>query len=242
MEYEADGSFWLADPDEAVRGRLKFTQQNGGELRLENILAGTGGEMMPEADVMHGTAIDGTELALINTFPVDLQIVSPKPPYPHRFFVNRLLIGTHDAEHQIERLRVAVADLLDFTESSGLSLTQGGGTPEQGEAVEIAWEPVAGMPTVEVDGDEVELVAEHRLRAEEYEFCLEHRVEVELRGSARSFEDWHRVSAAVVGFLCFFLGYPTKPERLWAPFDDHQIEEISSTAMGSRSRRRAARG
>jgi ApeA N-terminal domain 1 len=226
MEYEADGSFWLADPDQAVRGRLRFTQEDGGDLRLEGILAGPKGGVMPDADVMHGTAIDGTALALINAFPVNLQIVSPKPSYPHRFFVNRLLIGTHDADQVFGRLRVVISDLLAFTASSGLSITQGGSGLQPDEKVEISWDPMPEMPKVKVEGDEVEFVAEHNFQGDEYEFCLEHRVEVELRGSPRPLLEWHAVSGAVVGFLCFFLGYPTKPERLYAPLEDHEVEEV----------------
>ncbi len=224
MEYEADGTFWLADRDDAVRGHLRFTPDRGGELRLERILVGPHGDVMPSADAMRGTAIDGTELALINAFPTDLQIVSPKPPHPHRFFVNRLLVGTHDADQAFRRLRLATRDLLAFTSTSGLAITQGGGDPQPTDAVSISWEPLSDLPTVDVDGGEIAFVAEHRFQADDYEFRLRHQVEVELRGAARSFESWQSTSEAVIGFLCFFLGYPTRPERLYAPLKDRDVE------------------
>lgn len=219
MEYEADGHFWLNDEAAAVRGHLAFSQDNGGELRLEQILVGPGGDLAFETDLLHGQTLDRTPLACLDTFVTETKLAMPKMPLgPQSLLVNSLLVGTGDPNEPFGVIRLSIHGLLDWTNQSGLAVVGEHQQPDQ--PVTVTWEPAPDTPTATVDDVEVELITEHRFKGEDHEFCLEHRAEVELRGEPRPFEEWHRHAGGVEGFITFFLGYPAWIDRFNAPREE----------------------
>jgi ApeA N-terminal domain 1 len=215
MEYEADGIFWLPDCDERVRGRLTFDQTDGGALRLEGLLVGEDGDTTAEVPVIVGKALDGTALCLLDTFPTQINFGFPQMPvYPRRYHVNRLLVGVSDPEQPFEIMRISIDGLLGFVAASNLSVTGGAGSDEE---ISIAWEPAESSPSALIDGDEIELVAEHRFRADEDHFSLRHLAEIEFRGEGRPASAWDGTAGRVEGFVSFLLGHPAWIDHLYFP-------------------------
>src|SRR4051794_19300859 len=115
MEYESEGVFWIHDEAEAVRGRLTFTESDGGELRLEDLLFAGDGDVMASVPLIRGQTLDGIRLSLIDTFPTSMQIASPTMPvHPHKYFVNRVLIGIDEPDSRLQEVRLDLHRLLDF--------------------------------------------------------------------------------------------------------------------------------
>jgi hypothetical protein len=225
VEYDADGFFWIDDPDHAVRGHLSFTQDDGGRLRLEQVLLGDEGPVMQEIPLVHGRALDRTPLCLLDTFPTRIKIASPEASvHPQLQLVNSLLVGVEDPDEPFEKIRLAVHGLLDFTNQSGLRVA--GEHQSSDQSVSVAWEPEPALPTATIDGVEIEIVSEHRFRSADYEFCLEHTAEIELRGSRRPIKDWSAHAELVEPFLTFFLGYPAWIERFYVPIQEGDVEQI----------------
>lgn len=225
MEYEADGMFSLPGEAESIRGRISFDQVNGGELRLEGLLAAPERDLAAETPIIEGKALDGTALCLLDTFPIAINIGYPEMPvYPHRQRVNRLLVGTSDPREPFESVRISINGLLDFTQPSTLSVT---GTSDRSGPISIEWKPPISTPTATVDDIHVALVSEHRFQADEREFGILHLSEVELQGKALPPLDWGPIAGKIEGFIAFCLGYPVWIDRLYFPQGkDRQVDEI----------------
>ena len=225
MDLTLDGYFWH-DKSERVRGTLTWSALSGGDLVLEGALT-PNNQLAGEAELLHGRALDGRPIALVNSF---VRRFDASTQVVQRWRVNAGFVGIDAPDPAVSTLAISVDGLERFAPMSNLSVT--GGASAQ-DPVTLAWEPRQGAPDLEVAGGRLCLVSGRQVSLGEQRFSLEETAHIELHLDEAI--PWTTATTPLRRFVAlteFFANRPMAAQREWSFEHDLLVDHLYQPIVG----------